>query len=247
MAVVANGAYTRTNSYGPGEARAYPRFYIEPIEDPVASAQAGRLICRDEERVEILLPGNPLTKPVHVVTDIHRQRWPEEYKAFKAGQELSLEGTPLEQWPILRRSQVMELKAINFMTVEQVARADDLAIQRMGLGGRRLRELAIAYLDDAASASLATALTAENDKKEAENASLRRQVAEMGELLRTIHADHMAAKNAPSFVESTIPGLMDPIAAAAQQRPADAPSASSLDSLPTPKRRGRPPGKTEAA
>lgn len=246
MSVVANGSYTRTNSYGPGEAKAYPRFYIEPVEDPVASAQAGRMICRDEERVEILLPGNPLTKPVHVVNDIHRQRWPEEYKAFKSGQELSMEGTPLEQWPILRRSQIMELKAINFVTVEQVARADDLAIQRIGMGGRRLQELAVAYLDDAASASLATTLTAENDRKEAENASLRRQVQELGELVRTMHADHMAAKNAPSFVESTIPGLADPIAIAAQRAPQEAPSASSLDSLPQAKQRGRSPNKTMA-
>lgn len=241
MAVVANGAYTRTNSYGPGEARAYPRFYLEPIEDPVASAQAGRMICRDEERVEIILPGNPLTKPVQIVGDEQRQRWPEEYKAFKQGLEMAPDGTPLEQWPILRRSQVMELKAINFVTVEQVARADDLAIQRIGLGGRRLRDMAIAYLDDAAAGAMATKLAAENDAKTAEISNLTRQVSELGELVRSMHAAQQARADAPGVIESTIPGMIDPIAQANQRAPQAAPSGSSLDAMPAPRPRGRPP------
>lgn len=238
---VANGSYTRTNNFGPGEARSYPRFYVEPVEDPLASAQNGRMICRDEERVEIILPGNPLTKPVHVVTDVHRQRWPEEYKAFKSGMEMAVDGTPLEQWPILRRSQVMELKAINFVTVEQVARADDNAIQRMGLGGRRLRELAIGYLDDAAAGAFATKLAAENDAKDAQISSLTRQVAELGELVRSMHSNMQAKADAPSTIDSVIPGMVDPIAMAAQRAPQEVAGGSSLDALPQRRGPGRPP------
>src|SRR5882672_1558091 len=108
---IANGAYTRTNSYGPDMARVMPRFFIDSVEDHVASAREGRPIFRDEERVEIILPGNPQTRPVQIVNETHKQKWPDQYKAFKAGHEVALDGCPLEEWPRLKRSQVLELKA----------------------------------------------------------------------------------------------------------------------------------------
>jgi len=99
---VVNGQFTRTNSFGAGVERSYPRFFIEAVEDQLASSHAGRRIFRDEERVEIIMPGNPYARPVQRVTDAHRRQWPKEYEAFKAGQELAPEGTPLEEWPRLK-------------------------------------------------------------------------------------------------------------------------------------------------
>jgi hypothetical protein len=125
--------------------QSYPRFFVDQVQDMVASEMQGRPIFRDEERVEIIMPGNPHTRPVARVTDEHRQRWPQHYEAFREGIEVSPEGTPLEEWPILKRSQVLELKALGFMTVEQVGTWTISSIQRIGMGGRRLKDIAAVF------------------------------------------------------------------------------------------------------
>ncbi len=33
---IANGAFTRTNSFEPGTARNYPRFFVESVQDQAA-------------------------------------------------------------------------------------------------------------------------------------------------------------------------------------------------------------------
>jgi hypothetical protein len=191
---VSNGQFTRTNSFASGAERNYPRFFVDSVQDQIASANAGRPIFRDEERVEIIMPGNPYTRPVQRVTDTHREKWPKEYAAFRAGLELSVEGTPLEEWPRLKRSQVLELKALGFQTVEHVARMDDQATQRVGIGGQQLRELAKAFLDDAAHAAEVERLAEANTRKDEELDALRRQVAELGRTLEAMHAEVMAAR-----------------------------------------------------
>src|SRR6266567_5625168 len=101
--------YARTNGAPQaGRDSTIPRFHIEAIDDPAASAAAGRPIFRPQERVQLINPGNT-NSPVEIVNDGHRERWPEHYARFKAGEEFSAEGTPLEQWPFLRKVNVLEL------------------------------------------------------------------------------------------------------------------------------------------
>ena len=195
---VANATYTRSNSLAASEARNYPRFFIETVRDEHSSRHHGREIFREEERVEIIMPGNPYTRPVQRVTKAHRDKWEKEYAAFKAGIELSADGTPLEEWPRLKRSQVLELKALNCATVEHVAAMDDQAIQRVGLGGRQLRELAKAFLDDAANAAEVERLADDNAKKEAELERLNRQVAALNDRLAVLQVALQAKEIAPA-------------------------------------------------
>jgi hypothetical protein len=236
---VSNGQFTRTNSFGPGAERNYPHFSLGSVQDQIASAKSGRPIFRDEERVEIIMPGNPYTRPVMRVTDEHRARWPKEYAAFKAGHEICAEGTPLEEWPRLKRSQVLELKALGFQTVEHIAGMDDHAVQCAGLGGRQLRELSTAFLDDAANAAEVERLADANTRKDAELESLRRQVAELGRTLDAVHADLQTKQRAPSSDPlASIRGVQD------AARPTDTAApvpVSSLDELAKP-RKPRPRG-----
>src|SRR4029077_1175917 len=117
MSDVRTGQFTRTNSFAPSTRDSVqPRFHIEPVVDEIASADQGRPIFRNEERVQFIMPGSP-NQPVFRVSDEHRQRWAEQYAAFKRGEEMAVDGTPLEQWPILTRGQVLELKAIGIYTV----------------------------------------------------------------------------------------------------------------------------------
>lgn len=227
---VSNGTYTRTN-LGQADGN-YPIFEAVSVQDNVASEREGRAIFRDEERVMIMMPGNPNTRHVARVSEEHRQRWPREYEAFKQGLEISPEGTPIEEWAILGKSQINELKALGFKTVEHVRNMDDLAIQRIGMGGRRLKELAVAFLDDAERMALSTKLSAENERLKEQVDTLARQVMEMGELSKATFAELQTMKNAPSPLLTHIPGLHDPIGMAAQAGgQQQAPAASSLDNI----------------
>jgi hypothetical protein len=243
---VQNGAFTRTN-LGAGDGSNHPRFFLDQVQDMVASEKAGRAIFRDEERVEIIMPGNPHTRPVARVTDEHRQRWPREYAAFREGIELAPDGTPLEEWSILKRSQVMELKALGFKTVEHIRDMDDLAVQRIGMGGRRLKEMAGVFLDDADRVALTNRLAADNERKDEEIAALRRQIAEMGAQVEARFAELQAVRNAPPEIATMIPGMADPVEQARQAQPTEAAAPSSLDSIATPRRRGRPALPRDAA
>jgi hypothetical protein len=244
---VQNGQFTRTNSFGPGQDAIFPRFYLDQVEDQVASANSGRPIFRDEERVEIIMPGNPHTRPVHRVSDEHRQRWPKQYEAFKKGIELSPDGTPLEEWPRLKRSQVLELKGLGFQTVEQVASMDDHAVQRIGIGGRQIRELARAFIDDAERCRLTEQLSAEAERKDMRIATLENQVREMGDKLNEVFSRSQAAADAPNAIESYIPGAHDPMEQA--KRSPVSSGVSSLGDIAGPRRRGpgRPSNASKAA
>ena len=224
----------------------YPRFYIDPVQDHVASEREGRPIFRDVERVEIIIAGNQYTKPIENVTNEHRARWPKEYEAFKAGIELSPEGTPLEEWPILKRSQILELKALGFKTVEHIRDMSDQAIQRIGMGGRQLKGLAEGFLDDAARVAETNRLAKDNERKDAQIAALQMQVEEMGRIMNERFAELQTLKDAPSPLLTTIPGMTDPAEHARQALPLDV-AQSSLGDLARPSRRQRRAQGTEQA
>ena len=65
-------------------------------------------------------------------------------------------GTSLDQWKTdcpddLNRDQIDELRTMKFFTVEMLAMASDMHIQRIGMGGTGLREKARRYLRNKAS------------------------------------------------------------------------------------------------
>jgi len=68
------------------------------------------------------------------------------YKAWKAGQALPEEGTPLLQWGIPSPAQREKLLSLHIFTVEQLAEATEEALHNFGMGGRDLRQRARDYL-----------------------------------------------------------------------------------------------------
>jgi len=239
--MLSQGSYTRSHS-GNDMSKVYPRFFFDTVQDQVASAREGRPIFKEEERVEIIMPGiSQLTKPVERVTQEHIDRWPDAYKAFKAGQEMAVNGVPLEQWPILKRAQVLELKSAGFVTVEQIADMNDHAIQRLGMMGRRLKELAGAYLEDEqAQASLAKA-TAERDRQAQIISEQNEKIANLGAMLERVNSELITLQNRPHPIATYVPGMHDPAEAARQAHPMEPPAQSSLNELPTlRKKQGRP-------
>jgi hypothetical protein len=228
--------YFRSTSISPERDPTQPRFFMDPVQDEVATAREGRPIFRERELIQILQPGSP-NQPTFEVTDEHRQRWPDQYAKFKQGLEQSAAGWPLEQWGVLSRAQVLEMKAIGLSTVEQLAGMSDVHLQQIRMGGRRLRDLAKAALDDAEATAMLSAATRENEQMRAEMAELRAALAQQSEMLNRVSAQLLAEKDKPHELATYVPGEhgLQP------QQMAPHIAQSSLDNLPEPRRRGRPP------
>lgn len=232
-------SYTRTEGRPQMRDTVIPRFHIEAVIDHPATAREGREIYKDEERIQFLVPGSP-NSHVERVRDEHRNRWPEEYKAFRSGLETSLNGVPLEMWAAISKAVVLELKYLGFHTVEQVADMPDQACQRIRTGGQKIRELAKQYLDDAYAQAEQRKLLDLQEKQASENADLRNQIAEMKALVNSLHGQLQALQNRPPEVATYVQGNHDPIALAQAMAPPEPPATSALERLPEPRRRGRP-------
>lgn len=61
----------------------------------------------------------------------HKQHYPAEWAAFKAGQEAPVEGMPVAEWAMLTKADADNLKQLGFRTVEQIALASGEAIRKM--------------------------------------------------------------------------------------------------------------------
>lgn len=181
-----------------------PRFYVRAIEDVPESRKAGRPIFKDVEYVDVIIPGDKLTMPSFKVTDEHRKRWPQHYKAFKEGQTDPVVGTPLKEWPALTTSQVEELKAIRIYTVEALADLSDQGLQNVGLGARSLQAKAKAFLEQAKGSANVQRYAEENEK-------LKVEMSRQAELIKELAAEVKALRdNKPKrgpkkkFVEEAI-------------------------------------------
>ncbi len=100
------------------------------------------------------------------------------YAAWKKGEELPVEGTPLKQWAVLPPSMLHNFLAQNIFTIEQLADASDEAIAPAGMGARMFRNQAADWIK----------LNKESEKNKiiqdvarlnADNAALREQNTEM--------------------------------------------------------------------
>lgn len=201
----------------------FPRFFKKAVADQIATEKEGRPIFKEIEMVEITSAGNPYSIPHMVVTDEHRQRWPEHYKQFKAGQDRQISGTPLSQWPMISLAEVEGLAALKIFSVEDLADLNDLGLQRLGMGGRELQAKARAYLKAAKDFA---SVHAEAKAREQIEQRFAEQTKTMNEMRGIIEAQTAALKAAGL----NLPNLAD-------VRPIEAEA---------PKRRGRPP-KSQAA
>jgi len=162
----------------------FVEFLIESVKDDEKSLSEGRPIYRDIELIEIRIVGDNKTvvrRPVDLVgsgnAPADNIRFPHQYQAFKNKQVQQNVGTPLEQWPILTKSEVMELKGVNIHTVEMLADCPDGNLKWMG--AREMQKKAKLWLENAKNGAGLGQLQAENDLLKAEIESLKKQMAEI--------------------------------------------------------------------
>ena len=149
-------------------------FYIMDEYKPFRSAQEGIAIYEPVEMVRISVPGakTDVCARVKHVDDIdgpaHPNRFPNQYKAFKAGLEQVPDGTPLEMCKFMPSHRVKMLKAQGVHTAEQFAHCSDAILQSLGMGAARERDLCRTYVgnDDEKTRMVSKALADAEDMRE---------------------------------------------------------------------------------
>src|SRR5262245_4399773 len=82
------------------------------------------------------------------------ERWPKEwtagyresYRVWKETHTIPVSGFPIVNWPVASKAEVKILQAIHILTVEDMAAATEEALQRIGMGGRNLKQRAQDWL-----------------------------------------------------------------------------------------------------
>lgn len=169
------------NQAGPnGDDNLFVTFYKAPVHLEAKSEQEGRPIYEERVHVRIITPGDNLNIVEREAWEGDYKRFPKQWLAFQAQESQQGEqGTPLEHWPSLNRAQVEELKAVRFYTVESIAGASDLQLQKIGMGGLGLRTKAQAWLSAAKDGALVQKQAAELERRDAEIAELKDQMARL--------------------------------------------------------------------
>jgi len=155
------------------------RFFQDSIQLGFQSEEAGHPVFADRDFIEITIPGDMGNIIVREATDNDKKTHANLFAQYKAGLEPSIEGTPLESWSRLTRSQVLNYKALNFQTVEQIAEMSDTAAGKVGLGAMPDRTAAKAYLELAKDSALAMKQSLIIERQDNEMAELKRQIAEL--------------------------------------------------------------------
>jgi hypothetical protein len=168
--------YDHSNQYE-DDKRLLVMFFREAVKNEVKSAEAGRPIFDEVDMIRVITPGSRdvlVTK----ANQHYKDRFPKHWDLYQRKQEQIGDGTPLDQVPFLTVGQIAELKALNVMTLEQLAGlADNVAHRFMGFND--MKRKAQQYLEAAKSAAPITKLNEELAKRDAEIEALKQQMAQL--------------------------------------------------------------------
>jgi hypothetical protein len=180
-------------------------FFVDPVENPAKTRDAGRPIFEDKEFVRIRFVGDRNKELVAPANDpfkfdrekgrhiTYAEEFPRHYEAFKRDQEYVGEGTPLKEVPWLTASKRKELESLNIHTVESLSRLDGSNLARLGVGNRELKMQAVAWLDKAAGAAQDSKLAAELAARDDQIEQLKQQMAEMSARMKPFDHDKNGA------------------------------------------------------
>lgn len=121
-------------------------FRMEPVKNEAKSKAEGRAIYDTVEFIQIIFPGDHTREINRPASDFDKEKYADEYRRFKDHDEQAFSGTPLEAWGALPAGTVAEMKALRIYTVEHLANLSELAITKLGMGGREHMNKAIAFL-----------------------------------------------------------------------------------------------------
>jgi hypothetical protein len=127
---------------------AIPMFYYRAEEDKEATRKEGTPRFKEVAYVQIIVPGDTKNIPDERVSEHHQNRWPRQWEAFLNKAEAPVDGTPLDQVAGFSIVDISICKECNVKTVEQLVNMPDTALSKLGSNGRRMKNLAQAYIEN---------------------------------------------------------------------------------------------------
>jgi hypothetical protein len=147
-----------------GDENLLVKFFQKPKINSAKTAEAGRPIYEDRLHIQIMQPGNKDSILIRPANSMDKSRFAEHLRKYEAREDQeALEGTPLEEWAGITRSQCEELKYLNIRTVEQLAAVSDSNAQNV-MGIAHMKQRATKYLEDTAGDATAEALESANEQ-----------------------------------------------------------------------------------
>jgi hypothetical protein len=167
-----------------------PVFFSKDAEDVAASEEAGRPIYKAEPWIEIIVPGSRdrISCPVRVE---HQKRFPEQWESYKRNEDrVVADGTPITEWQGIARTRALELRALGFYTVEQLADAGENQLAKAGADARRVQEQAQAFIATNGALESERRIRADVEAKFAEQVAKTAELAaQVAELMRKLGDD----------------------------------------------------------
>jgi hypothetical protein len=163
-------------------------FEMLAIPNPAKSKKAQRPIYDEFEVCRIRFAANKHTVGVFPAHEVFKQapdemgftsdwtyamEYADAYKKFKDGEAQTVAGTPLSELTFLTQGKRLELKALNIHTAEALASLDGHPLKQLGMGGRDLKNQAIAYLENATKTMTAAEFAAVKAAQDQEIADLK--------------------------------------------------------------------------
>lgn len=170
-------------------------FEERSVEDRAASIESGGLQMKSVDYVVLNQPGSkdsvereaaPWLENLHQNPNFDRlwvERVRETYKLWKAGHEVTPDGTHIRMWAPISKAEAETLIAAKLLTVEDLANANEDSLRRIGIGARALKMKAIAWLE----AAQKTGKTAEEITHLRAKAEIQeKQIEELREKIRQL-------------------------------------------------------------
>lgn len=198
----------------------YVVFEMRAEEDRQATIDSGNYVAKDiayaiitpqgskdriERRVDEWFP--------HLEQQVREERfeqsWLDHYRtrfdAWKKGTEIPENGHAVTNWPAASPAQIKTLLAAGVRTIEDMAVANEEVLTRLGMGGRALKERAIAFMkivDSGAGkqSEEMAALRAQIENLQLRNESLQTQLDRIAPYLEKLNDPALtgAAREVPS-------------------------------------------------
>jgi hypothetical protein len=169
-------------------------FFKKAMQNAFKTQSEGRPIYEDRDFVKIFVPGDTTSIIETYARDDHKARFPRHWAHYQNTQGGNLEsGTPLSAWSILSLSQVEELRALKFFTIESIATASDAQLQRIGMiagmAPAAFRERANRFLHAAKDESYLNQQAETAKKLQEENQEMKEKMARMEEMMADLAAN----------------------------------------------------------
>lgn len=170
--------------YNNPDSRLNVKFYQKAIQNNFKTALEGRPIMEMADFILIEVPGNQTLTIDTFVSDTDKERFPVQWARYQNEKiDGDIEGTLLNDWPVLSAATAAELKHFKFYTVEQIANASDAQLNTLGMAAGMapftLRDKAKAFLASAKDTALVQQQADELAKRDEMIARMQAQIAEL--------------------------------------------------------------------